>query len=193
MLAAASPASFVAFDCLAEGDDDLRDRPFAERRARLEQLAGDPPESVHLTPSTSDPSIARRWFDVFEGAGLDGVVAKRSDSPYEPGKRTMAKIKHSRTADCVVAGFRWHKNGPGTLIGSLLLGLWNAEGQLQHVGVTSSFTMARRAELVEFLEPYRSGAMDDHPGASGHSRRPPRSSRAAACPARPRAGIGART
>ena len=163
MLAEASPASFVAFDCLADGDDDLRDRPFTERRARLGRLASDPPSSVRLTPSTTDPVIARHWFDVFEGAGLDGVIAKRSDSLYEPGKRTMAKIKHLRTADCVVAGFRWHKNGPGTLIGSLLLGLWNADGHLQHVGVTSSFTMAKRAELVELLEPYRGGAMDDHP------------------------------
>src|SRR5919106_1260060 len=112
MLAEASPASFVAFDCLADGDDDLRDRPFAARRTRLERLAAGAPESVQLTPSTSDPAIARRWFDVFEGAGLDGVVAKRADSTYEPGKRSMAKIKHVRTADCVVAGFRWHKNGP---------------------------------------------------------------------------------
>ena len=163
MLAEASPASFVAFDCLADGDDDLRQRPFSERRSRLERVAADPPESVRLTPSTTDPELARRWFEVFEGAGLDGVIAKRAESAYEPGKRTMAKIKHARTADCVVAGFRWHKNGPGTLIGSLLLGLWNADGQLQHVGVTSSFTMAKRAELVEFLAPYRTGAMDDHP------------------------------
>jgi ATP-dependent DNA ligase len=107
--------------------------------------------------------VAQHWFEVFEGAGLDGVIAKRASDPYAAGKRTMAKIKHARTADCVVAGFRWHKNGPGTLIGSLLLGLWNADGQLQHVGVTSSFTMAKRAELVEFLEPYRRGGMEDHP------------------------------
>jgi ATP-dependent DNA ligase len=163
MLAAQSPASFVAFDCLADRDDDLRDRPFGERRARLERLVADPPASVHLTPSTTDPATAEHWFDAFEGAGLDGVVAKRAEEPYQPGKRTMAKIKHVRTADCVVAGFRWHKNGPGTLIGSLLLGLWNDEGNLQHVGVTSSFTMAKRAELVEFLEPYRRGGMEDHP------------------------------
>jgi ATP-dependent DNA ligase len=163
MLAEASPASFVAFDLLADGDDDLRARPYHERRARLERIAAKAPESVHLTPSTSDPTIARRWFDIFEGAGLDGVIAKRAESVYEPGKRSMAKIKHARTADCVVAGFRWHKNGPGTLVGSLLLGLWNDAGQLQHVGVTSSFTMTKRAELVEFLAPYRTGAMDDHP------------------------------
>jgi len=163
MLAEQSPASFVAFDCLADGADDLRDAPFADRRARLAELAADPPESVRLTPSSTDPTVAQHWFEVFEGAGLDGVIAKRASDPYAAGKRTMAKIKHARTADCVVAGFRWHKNGPGTLIGSLLLGLWNADGQLQHVGVTSSFTMAKRAELVEFLEPYRRGGMEDHP------------------------------
>jgi ATP-dependent DNA ligase len=143
MLAAESPASFVAFDCLAEGDEALRDRRFSERRTRLEQLATSPPDSVLLTPMTTDPATARRWFDDFEGAGLDGVVAKRADGVYAPGKREMAKIKHARTADCVVAGFRWHKNGPGTMIGSLLLGLYNDAGDLQHVGVTSSFTLER--------------------------------------------------
>ena len=163
MLAEQSPASFVAFDCLADGDEDLRATPFGERRARLERLFADAAGSVRLTPSSTDPRVARHWFEVFEGAGLDGVIAKRAADAYAPGKRAMAKIKHARTADCVVAGFRWHKNGPGTLIGSLLLGLWNAEGQLQHVGVTSSFTMAKRAELVEFLEPYRRDGMHDHP------------------------------
>jgi ATP-dependent DNA ligase len=163
MLAAESPASFVAFDCLADGDDDLRDAPFAERRARLERLATDPPDSVRLTPSTTDPAVAKHWFEVFEGAGLDGVIGKRATDPYQPGKRAMAKIKHARTADCVVAGFRWHKNGPGTLVGSLMLGLYNAEGFLQSVGVTASFTMAMRAELVAFLDPYRHGGMGDHP------------------------------
>jgi ATP-dependent DNA ligase len=164
MLSEQSPASFVAFDCLADAaDDDLRDRPFAERRARLAALAGDPPASVRLTPSTTDPAVAKHWFEVFEGAGLDGVIAKRASEPYAPGKRTMAKIKHARTADCVVAGFRWHKNGPGTLVGSLMLGLYNDAGDLQSVGVTASFTVAKRAELVGFLEPYRKGGMDDHP------------------------------
>ncbi len=163
MLAAESPASFVAFDVLADGDEDLRAAPFADRRARLERLLADPPASVRLTPSTSDPAMAKHWFEVFEGAGLDGVIGKRADDPYAPGKRTMAKIKHARTADCVVAGFRWHKNGPGTLVGSLMLGLYNDEGFLQSVGVTASFTMAKRAELVEFLEPYRRGGMEDHP------------------------------
>jgi len=163
MLAEQSPASFVAFDCLADADDDLRAAPFAERRARLERLMAGAPESVHLTPATDDAAVARRWFDVFEGAGLDGVIAKRGDGAYVPGKREMAKIKHLRTADCVVAGFRWHKNGPGTMIGSLLLGLWNSTGQLQHVGVTASFDTARRRELVTFLEPYRRDALDGHP------------------------------
>jgi ATP-dependent DNA ligase len=163
MLAEASPASFVAFDCLADGDEDLRNVPFGERRKRLSRILADPPPSVHLTPSSTDSATAQHWFDVFEGAGLDGVIAKRAADPYQPNKRAMAKIKHARTADCVVAGFRWHKNGPGTLIGSLLLGLWNADGQLQHVGVTSSFTMERRGELVTFLEPYRRGGLDEHP------------------------------
>jgi ATP-dependent DNA ligase len=163
MLSETSPASFVAFDCLADGTDDLRERPFAERRERLASLVGTAHASVRLTPSSTDPAVAQHWFEVFEGAGLDGVIAKRGEDAYAPGKRTMAKIKHARTADCVVAGFRWHKNGPGTLIGSLLLGLWNSDGKLQHVGVTSSFTMAKRAELVSFLEPYRDGGMEDHP------------------------------
>ncbi|MGH2358872.1 MAG: ATP-dependent DNA ligase, partial [Candidatus Limnocylindria bacterium] len=163
MLAEQSPASFVAFDCLADADADLTGAPFAERRKHLERLLSKAPGSVHLTPATDDAAVARRWFDVFEGAGLDGVIAKRADGAYVPGKRDMAKIKHLRTADCVVAGFRWHKNGPGTMIGSLLLGLCNSEGQLQHVGVTASFDTARRRELVAFLEPYRRDALRDHP------------------------------
>ncbi|MFI5254111.1 MAG: ATP-dependent DNA ligase, partial [Candidatus Limnocylindrales bacterium] len=123
LLAAETPASFVAWDLLAIGDDDLRARPQAERRARLErEMAGARPP-VHLTPATTDPATAADWFERFEGAGLDGVVAKPLEAPYQPGKRAMTKIKHQRTADCVVAGFRWHKNGPGTLVGSLLLGL----------------------------------------------------------------------
>jgi len=129
----------------------------------LEALLADPPASVLLTPATSDPKVARHWFEVFEGAGLDGVIAKRAELRYLPGKREMAKIKHLRTADCVVAGFRWHKNGPGTMVGSLLLGLWNDAGQLQHLGVTSSFTEERRRELVGFLEPYRVNALEGHP------------------------------
>jgi len=118
---------------------------------------------LHRSCSLRQPPTARRWFEVFEGAGLDGVIAKRAELQYLPGKREMAKIKHLRTADCVVAGFRWHKNGPGTLVGSLLLGLFNGEGQLQHVGVTASFTVDKRRELVEVLEPYRSDALEGHP------------------------------
>jgi ATP-dependent DNA ligase len=164
MLAEQTPSSFVAFDCLADADADLRDAPLDERRARLERLVGDDAApSVLLTPATADPALARRWFDEFEGAGLDGVIAKRAEQPYVPGKREMAKIKHLRTADCVVAGFRWHKNGPGTHVGSLLLGLWNDAGDLQHVGVTSSFSMDRRLELAGFLEPYRRDALEGHP------------------------------
>lgn len=164
MLAEQTPASFVAFDCLADAEGDLREAPLDERRARLEALVGEgAAPSVLLTPSTSDAELARRWFHEFEGAGLDGVIAKRAEQRYVPGKREMAKVKHLRTADCVVAGFRWHKNGPGTLVGSLLLGLWNDAGQLQHVGVTSSFTAAKRAELVAFLEPYRRDAVEGHP------------------------------
>ena len=151
MLAAESPASFVAWDLLALGDDDLRDIPQGERRARLESaLAGIQPP-VHLTPATTDRGTAGDWFQRFEGAGLDGVVAKRIDAGYQPGKRAMLKIKHQRTADCVVAGFRWHKNGPGTHIGSLLLGLYDESGKLNHVGITSSFSWDRRAALAEEL------------------------------------------
>ncbi len=163
MLAGEMPASYVAFDCLADGAADLRDTALDQRRPHLERLLADPPGSVLLTPATSDPVVARRWFEVFEGAGLDGVIAKRAEQRYLPGKREMAKIKHQRSADCVVAGFRWHKNGPGTMVGSLLLGLWNDAGQLQHVGVTSSFTEARRRELVAELEPLRRDALDGHP------------------------------
>jgi ATP-dependent DNA ligase len=163
MLAAESPASYVAWDLLALGDEDLRDTPQVERRARLEAaLAGvEPP--VHLTPATRDRSTAGDWFERFEGAGLDGVVAKRLDAAYQPGKRAMLKIKHQRTADCVVAGFRWHKNGPGTHIGSLLLGLFDDEGTLHHVGVTSSFTWDKREALTAELAPLREDALANHP------------------------------
>jgi ATP-dependent DNA ligase len=163
MLAEASPASYVAFDLLGSGERDLRDTALAKRRAGLERLLAPPPASVLLTPATDDPAIASRWFADFEGAGLDGVVAKRADGHYLPGKREMVKVKHQRTADCVVAGFRWHKNGPGTMVGSLLLGLFDAGGTLQHVGVTSSFTEARRRELVEELAPLRDHAIEGHP------------------------------
>ena len=163
MLAEESPASFVAWDLLALGDEDLRDVPQGERRTRLEQVLADAAPPVHLTPATRDRSLAADWFDRFEGAGLDGVVAKRLDGAYLPGKRAMLKIKHERTADCVVAGFRWHKNGPGTHIGSLLLGLFDADGDLHHVGITSSFTWDKRAVLAEELEPLRANALEGHP------------------------------
>ena len=163
MLAAESPASFVAWDLLALGDEDLRTVPQEERRVRLEALMGDREPPVHLTPATRDRNTAADWFARFEGAGLDGVIAKRLEAPYQPGKRAMLKIKHQRTADCVVAGFRWHKNGPGTHVGSLLLGLFDDDGKLHHVGITSSFTWDRRAALVEELAPLRERALDGHP------------------------------
>jgi ATP-dependent DNA ligase len=163
MLAAQTPASFVAWDLLALGDRDLRPTPQGERRARLEDALADVRAPVHLTPATSDRAQADDWFNRFEGAGLDGVIAKRLDASYQPGKRAMLKIKHERTADCVVAGFRWHKNGHGTHVGSLLLGLFDEDGKLHHVGITSSFTWDRRASILAELEPYRAGAIDGHP------------------------------
>jgi ATP-dependent DNA ligase len=162
-LAGETPASFVAFDLLAADGLDLRGLGQAERRARLEALLAGTHPPIHLTPLTRDRTQAEEWLQQFEGAGLDGVIAKPTDATYQPGKRAMLKIKHQRTADCVVAGFRWHKSGPGTLIGSLLLGLYDDAGQLQHVGVTSSFTMAARRTLAEELAPLREGALDDHP------------------------------
>src|SRR5438094_5635568 len=163
LLAKESPASFVAWDLLALGDDDLREAPLAERRKKLEGALARAKPPVHISPATRDRALAEDWFRRFEGAGLDGVMAKRLDAPYSPGQRTMIKVKHTRTADCVVAGFRWHKNGPGTMVGSLLLGLYDASGKLHHVGVTSSFTAARRRELVGELQPLREGAHENHP------------------------------
>jgi ATP-dependent DNA ligase len=157
------PASFVAFDLLASDGRDQRGMLQRERRAELERILAQVTPPVHLTPMTRDVSVAAEWLQRFEGAGLDGVVAKPEDAAYEPGKRAMIKIKHARTADCVVAGFRWHKNGSGELVGSLLLGLFDDGGRLHHVGVTSSFTMARRRELAEELESLRTRALDDHP------------------------------
>jgi ATP-dependent DNA ligase len=162
-LAAETPADFVAFDLLAEGDDDLRSRPQAERRERLEQALGHASRRLHVTPCRRDREVAQEWFHRFEGAGLDGVVAKHEATTYQPGKRVMVKVKHVRTADCVVAGFRWHKQGPGTHIGSLLLGLYDGSGALQHVGVTSSFSMETRRRLAQELEPLRKDAMAEHP------------------------------
>lgn len=170
LLAQEIPASFVAFDLLALGDTAHMRTDFGRRRELLREalapLAGR--GRVHLTPATADPVVARDWFSAFEGAGLDGVVAKALTGPYQPDKRVMFKVKHERTADCVVAGFRWHKSGP--VVGSLLLGLYDDEGSLQHVGVAASFPMARRAELVHELEPYRiapgEATASGHPWAS---------------------------
>jgi ATP-dependent DNA ligase len=162
-LAAETPSSFVAFDALALGGESLLQVPQSERRTRLEKALEGAAPPLHLTPLTRDVKQAAEWLERFEGAGLDGVIAKDPSLPYQPGKRAMFKIKHARTAECVVAGFRWHKQGPGTLVGSLLLGLYDAGGQLQHVGVTSTFTMKRRKELVEELAPYRENALAAHP------------------------------
>jgi ATP-dependent DNA ligase len=164
-LAAAAPSSFVGFDVLAVDGESIMDRPQAARREALERLLGAVAPPVYLTPMTRDRRTAADWLQRFEGAGLDGVIAKPEDGKYLPGKRAMFKIKHARTADCVVAGFRWHKHGGG-LVGSLLLGLYDDRRTLHHVGVTSSFTMARRKELAEELEPLRKDALADHPWAS---------------------------
>jgi len=162
-LAAEIPASFVAFDLLAEGDRDLRSSPQVERRAALEQALAKASGRVHLTPCSRDRSLADEWFHRFEGAGLDGVIAKHEATTYQPGKRAMVKVKHVRSADCVVAGFRWHKNGRGTHVGSLLLGLYDDGGKLHHVGITSSFTMEKRRSLADELAPLRKDALAAHP------------------------------
>ena len=172
LLSHESPSSFVAFDLLAIDDTVLLDVPYRDRRDALEQVVV-PGDNVHLTPITDNPDVAAQWFDLFEGAGLDGLVAKQVDAPYQPGKRTMLKIKHSRTADCVVAGFRWHKTGD--VVGSLLLGLYDDHGALHHVGVVGAFPAAQRAALVHELAPLREGAETDHPwlGESATARRLP--------------------
>jgi len=162
-LAAEMPSAFVAFDLLAEGSRDLRSSPQARRRAALEQALARAAGAIHLTPCTRDRALAAEWFHRFEGAGLDGVIAKHESTTYQPGKRAMVKVKHARTADCVVAGFRWHKDGEGERVGSLLLGLHDAQGRLHHVGVTSSFTMAMRRQLALELEPLRRDALAAHP------------------------------
>ncbi|MER5497135.1 ATP-dependent DNA ligase [Streptomyces sp. NPDC002561] len=163
LLAERTPADLVVFDVLALGDDSLLATPQSGRRAALEEaLAGAAPP-VHLAPATTDPAVARQWFERYEGAGLDGVVAKPLDLPYRPDVRAMYKVKHERTADCVVAGYRFHRSGP--VVGSLLLGLYDSEGVLQHVGVCAAFPMRRREELVAELEPLRVG-FPDHPWAA---------------------------
>ena len=157
------PASFVFFDLLSEGDRDLRGTLFSERRAALENLLARVKRPLHVTPATRDRTIAADWFRRFEGAGLDGVIAKEARESDESDKRVMLKVKHARECDCVVAGFRWHKQGQGTAVGSLLLGLYDRSGDLQHVGVCASFTNAKRRELVDFLAPYRATNLDGHP------------------------------
>ena len=163
LLASQTPASIVFFDLLCEGDRDLRPEPFRKRRQKLESLLSSAVPPIHLTPTTEDSSVAADWFARFEGAGLDGVMAKPASGAYESDKRVMFKVKHERDCDCVVAGFRWHKKGENTLVGSLLLGLYDDSGALQHVGVCASFTQEKRRELVEFLAPYRKNALAHHP------------------------------
>jgi ATP-dependent DNA ligase len=176
LLSKESPASIVFFDLLCEEDRDLINEPFQLRRKALERLLSPTEAPLHLTPATTERTIALDWFRRFEGAGLDGVVAKLTSGVYEPDKRTMLKVKHERDCDCVVAGFRWHKNGEGTAVGSLLLGLYDDTRALQHVGVCASFVQAKRRELVEYLEPYRKDALVDHPWrrevADGNHRMP---------------------
>ncbi|GGU22971.1 ATP-dependent DNA ligase [Streptomyces lavendofoliae] len=164
MLAERTPARFIAFDLLALGDESLMDTPLVERRAALEDALRGAGAPVHLAPSTTDIDVARGWFERYEGAGLDGVIAKPLDLRYRPDARLMYKIKHERTADVVVAGYRFHKSGP--VVGSLLLGLYDDHGALQHVGVCAAFTAQRRAELVDELEPLRMDPPDGHPWAA---------------------------
>jgi ATP-dependent DNA ligase len=163
LLASQTPASFVAFDLLALGDLDLRPLPLTQRRAALEEVLGGVRAPVHLTPATTDRALAAGWFERFEGAGLDGVVAKPAGTAYLDGVRSWVKVKHERTADCVVGGFRWHRAGAG--VGSLLLGLYDSAGTLHHVGVTASFTDQRRRELVDQLSAYRVAELGGHPWA----------------------------
>ena len=177
-LAREIPASIVFFDLLTLGDRDLRDAPLTERRAELERILADAIPPLHITPATRDRAIAADWFRRFEGAGLDGVMAKRADGRYEPNKRVMLKVKHERECDCVVAGFRWHKGSERTAVGSLLLGLHDDSGALQHVGVCGSFTATKRKDLVAILAPYRATDLSDHPwkewaaADAGATRRP---------------------
>lgn len=165
MLADKTPASFIAFDLLALDDTSYLERPFLERRAALEAALGDVVAPVHVAPTTRDAEVAQRWFEQFEGAGLDGIIAKPDDIAYVPDKRLMVKVKHERTADCVVAGFRYHKTGP--VVGSLLLGLYDGSGTLRHIGVTASFNVARRRELLDEIAPYRLDEGEPHPWTSG--------------------------
>ncbi|WP_133850051.1 ATP-dependent DNA ligase [Labedaea rhizosphaerae] len=163
LLSVETPASFVAFDLLALGDEDLTERPMAERRGMLEKVLADAKPPIHITPLTQDLDVARQWFEQFEGAGLDGLIAKKPDLVYQPDKRVMTKIKHERTADCVVAGYRVHKSGEDR-IGSLLLGLYDDRGKLASVGVIGAFPMERRKELFQEMQPLVT-SFDDHPWA----------------------------
>ncbi|TQK50828.1 ATP-dependent DNA ligase [Streptomyces sp. SLBN-118] len=164
LLAEQTPSSFIAFDLLALGDEALLDAPLSVRRAMLAAALADAVAPVHLAPATTDVAVAQEWFERYEGAGLDGIVAKPLDLPYRPDSRLMFKIKHERTADVVVAGYRFHKSGP--IVGSLLLGLNDASGALQHVGVCAAFSMKVREELIEELEPLRMDPPDSHPWAA---------------------------
>lgn len=178
-LAKETPARFVAFDLLSAGGKSTMALPQSERRVRLERLLGQVKPPIHLTPMTRDRSQAQDWLQRFQGAGLDGVMAKPAAALYQPGKRSMFKIKHIRTADCVVAGFRWYKDFTEGVVGSLLLGLYDDAGKLQHVGVTSSFTMQMRKQLAEELAPLRTDAKAEHPwcdstqASTGHADREP--------------------
>jgi ATP-dependent DNA ligase len=177
LLAQETPASIVFFDVLCLGDRDLMNEPFEARRKQLELALGHVTPPIHVTPATREWTVATDWFRRFEGAGFDGVVAKTTNGTYQPDKRVMLKVKHERDCDCVVAGFRWHKQGEG-VVGSLLLGLYDDSGALHHVGVCASFTLAKRRELAEFLAPYRANALANHPwkgwaGAGGDSQRMP--------------------
>jgi ATP-dependent DNA ligase len=163
LLSTQSPASIVFFDLLAEGKRDLTGDPFHRRREELESMLAGAEPPIHLTPATRDAKTAADWFRRFEGAGLDGVMAKPPAGTYEPDRRVMFKVKHERECDCVVAGFRWYKQGEQTAVGSLLLGLYDHTGALQHVGVCASFTQEKRRELAEFLAPYRENALANHP------------------------------
>ncbi len=157
------PASIVFFDLLSEGSRDLRGEPFESRRHELESVLSSAAPPIHLTPATYDSGVASDWFRRFEGAGLDGVMAKSVSGTYEPNKRVMLKVKHERDCDCVVAGFRWYKKGERTEVGSLLLGIFDDSGTLQHVGVCASFAAEKRCELTEYLAPYRQDALASHP------------------------------
>ena len=165
LLSQETPASIIFFDVLCEANEDLRTSAFGSRRKRLETMLSSATSPIYLTPVTYERTLAEDWFRRFEGAGLDGVMAKSNEGTYEANKRVMLKVKHERDCDCVVAGFRWHKEGEETAVGSLLLGLFDGSGSLQHVGVCASFTQVRRRELAEYLRPYRKDALIEHPWA----------------------------